>query len=119
MENTGRPRRSILVPTAVCPWLPCPPYWVTDPSRRVTGRLLLEGVSLSGRYADMTVPRRMGRVASAGNIRVEDGQITFNERELNFPTGTLRLDDNRLSVSGAVVCHGAYRPAPSVGRRPT
>lgn len=63
------------------------------------GALQMEGVTLSGRYADMIEPRRTGRVSTAGTIVVEDAAMVVNGREVAFPGGSLQLDNNTLIVS--------------------
>ncbi len=67
------------------------------------GTLRLRGVSLTGRYADMLEPRRMGRVASSGTIVVEDAEVELGDHRLSFPAGTLVLRDNALSVGDLAV----------------
>ncbi len=62
------------------------------------GLLRFRDLSLRGRYADMSVPRRMGRVASTGTLAVEDGEVTVGEQLVRFPTGQLSLSDNRLRL---------------------
>ena len=62
------------------------------------GLLRFQGLTLNGRYADMTSPRNMGRVASSGTLRVEGGSLTINDREVELPQGTLELNDNALTV---------------------
>ncbi|WP_116126001.1 AsmA-like C-terminal region-containing protein [Lewinella sp. IMCC34183] len=63
------------------------------------GLLRFDGLTLSGRYADMVEPRRMGRVASTGRLTFEDGSLTVNGREIRVPAGDLLLDDNALRVT--------------------
>lgn len=62
------------------------------------GFLRIENLQLSGRYEDMLRARTMGRVAAAGRLTFEDGEITVNDRELSFPSGTLELRQNELEL---------------------
>lgn len=64
------------------------------------GFVRIEGLRLSGRYEDMLRARTMGRVAASGRLTFEDGELTINERELAFPSGTLELRDNELELTG-------------------
>ncbi len=63
-----------------------------------TGLLRFRDLSLRGRYADMTVPRHMGRVASTGVLTVEDGEVAVGEHLIRFPSGQLTLSDNQLHL---------------------
>lgn len=63
------------------------------------GFVRIEGLNVSGRYEDMLRPRTMGKVAAAGRLTFEDGELTVNDRELSFPSGTLELNDNELSLT--------------------
>lgn len=63
------------------------------------GYVRIQGLRLSGRYEDMLRPRRMGQVAAAGRLTFEDGELTVNERELSFPSGTLELRDNEMELT--------------------
>lgn len=66
------------------------------------GFVRVEGLRLKGRYEDMLRPRRMGRVAAGGRLTFDDGELTVNERELAFPSGTLQLRDNELEMTDFV-----------------
>ena len=76
-----------------------------EPDRltEANGLLRFRDLTLSGRYADMTVPRRMGRVASTGVLTVEDGELTLGDHHIRFPKGRMELTDNRLSIEGLAV----------------
>ena len=63
------------------------------------GFVRIEGLRVAGRYEDMLRPRTMGRVATAGRLTFDDGELTVNERELSFPSGTLELRDNALTLT--------------------
>ncbi len=69
----------------------------------VDGLLRFRGLTLGGRYADMVVPRQMGRVSSTGLLTLEDGEVTLGDQTIYLPEGTLELSDNRLSVTGLAV----------------
>ncbi|MEM6769992.1 MAG: AsmA-like C-terminal region-containing protein, partial [Bacteroidota bacterium] len=62
------------------------------------GFLRIENLELSGRYEDMLRARTMGRVAAAGRLTFDDGELTVNDRELSFPSGTLELRQNELEL---------------------
>lgn len=64
------------------------------------GFVRIDNLRLSGRYADMRQPRTMGRVAVAGRLALEEGEITLNEKVLRFPAGQLELRQNELEVAG-------------------
>lgn len=66
------------------------------------GYVRVEALHLAGRYEDMLRPRRMGQVAASGRLTFEDGEITVNERELSFPSGTLELRDNEMELTNFV-----------------
>jgi cytoskeletal protein CcmA (bactofilin family) len=63
------------------------------------GYVRIQGLRLAGRYEDMLRPRRMGLVAAAGRLTFDDGELTINERELSFPSGTLELRDNEMELT--------------------
>ena len=63
------------------------------------GLLHLDGLALSGHYADMLEARRMGRVSSSGTIRVEGIDLAYYGRPLRLATGRLDLADNALTVT--------------------
>lgn len=63
------------------------------------GFIRIEGLELSGRYNDMLRARTMGRVAAAGRLTFEDGELTINDREFSFPSGTLELRQNELELT--------------------
>ncbi|MCP9237854.1 AsmA-like C-terminal region-containing protein [Lewinella sp. JB7] len=63
------------------------------------GLIHFRGVSVQGRYRDMVDPRRAGRIATAGTVRVADGMLTVHGREISLPTGTLVLEDNALQLT--------------------
>lgn len=63
------------------------------------GFVRIEGLRISGRYEDMLRPRTMGRVSAAGRLTFEDGELTVNDRVLEFPSGTLELRDNELELT--------------------
>ena len=66
------------------------------------GYVRIQGLRLAGRYADMLRPRRMGQVAASGRLTFDDGELTINERELSFPSGTLELRDNEMELTDLV-----------------
>lgn len=63
------------------------------------GFVRIEGLRVVGQYEDMLRPRTMGRVAAAGRITFEDGELTVDDRTLAFPAGTLELRDNELELT--------------------
>ena len=63
------------------------------------GYVEVDNLRLKGRYEDMLRPRRMGSVSASGRLTFDDGEITVNDRELNFPSGTLELNDNEMVLT--------------------
>lgn len=63
------------------------------------GFVRIEDLRLQGRYEDMLRPRTIGKVAAAGRLTFEDGELVVNERELAFPSGTLELRNNELELT--------------------
>lgn len=63
------------------------------------GFMRIKDLRVAGLYADMLRPRRMGKVSAGGSITFEDGEITFNEKKLRFPSGTLQLRENELELT--------------------
>ncbi|SEP73154.1 AsmA-like C-terminal region-containing protein [Neolewinella agarilytica] len=63
------------------------------------GYVEVDNLRLKGRYEDMLRPRRMGNVSASGRLTFDDGEITVNDRELNFPSGTLELNDNEMVLT--------------------
>ncbi|MEO0734956.1 MAG: AsmA family protein, partial [Bacteroidota bacterium] len=63
------------------------------------GLVRIEGLRIRGRYEDMLRPRTIAQVAAAGRLTFEDGELTVNERELSFPSGTLELRNNELELT--------------------
>lgn len=66
------------------------------------GFMRIKDLRVAGLYEDMLRPRRMGKVAAGGSITFENGEITFNEKKLSFPSGTLRLRDNEMELTDLV-----------------
>ncbi|MBB4079949.1 hypothetical protein GGR28_002576 [Lewinella aquimaris] len=66
---------------------------------RSDGVMHFRDVTLSGYYRDMVDARRMGRVSSAGTIRLVDGEFTVNDKVLFLPSGELKLLDNAVEVT--------------------
>ncbi|WP_116106816.1 AsmA-like C-terminal region-containing protein [Lewinella sp. IMCC34191] len=75
-----------------------PAFLPDDRAMESDGMIYFTNLRLKGRYADMIEARRMGRVSSVGIVQVEDGKFVVNDRQLNLPTGVLKLSDNRLKV---------------------
>ena len=67
------------------------------------GLLHFDGLTLSGRYADMLEARRMGRVKSSGTLRAEGIDLEYYGRPLRLSEGELVLADNELNVSDLVL----------------
>ncbi len=63
------------------------------------GYVEVDNLHLKGRYEDMLRPRRMGNVSASGRLTFDDGEITVNDRELSFPSGTLDLKDNEMVLT--------------------
>ncbi len=63
------------------------------------GFVRVQKLRISGRYEDMLRPRRMGNVAASGSLTFDNGELTINERELSFPSGSLVLRDNELELT--------------------
>ncbi|MEL7163186.1 MAG: hypothetical protein AAFN92_20670, partial [Bacteroidota bacterium] len=63
------------------------------------GLVRIEGLRVRGRYEDMLRPRTIAKVTAAGRLTFEDGELTVNERELAFPSGTLELRNNELELT--------------------
>ena len=63
------------------------------------GFVRIEDLRITGRYADMLRPRSIARVAAAGRLTFEDGELTVNGRELAFPSGILQLRDNEMELT--------------------
>lgn len=63
------------------------------------GFIRFNDVRIDGRYEDMLRPRRMGRVATSGQITLDDGELTLNDRQLDFPSGLLTLRDNEMELN--------------------
>lgn len=97
MEDLNDPRISFSANGSI-PIATLPAFFDVEPLTEGAGFLKLDNVTLSGRYADMIAPRRMGRVSSSGAISLEDGELTYNERNIELPQGTLVLNDNALTV---------------------
>ncbi|MEM6395880.1 MAG: AsmA-like C-terminal region-containing protein [Bacteroidota bacterium] len=67
------------------------------------GFLQVNELQLSGRYEDMLRPRRMGRVSASGNLSLDRAGFEINERKIMLPSGTLTIDNNRLTMQELVV----------------
>ncbi len=63
------------------------------------GFVRIDNLRLAGRYEDMLRPRRMGNVSASGRLTFDDGELTVNDRELTFPSGTLELRDNEMELT--------------------
>ena len=70
------------------------------------GGMHVTNLRISGKYADMSDPRRMHRVASAGIIEVDDAGIRLGDGRVDFPYGTLKLADNRVMVENLQIHTG-------------
>ena len=66
------------------------------------GFVRIRDLRVAGFYEDMLRPRRMGKVSAGGSITLEDGELTFNDQKLRFPSGTLLLRDNEMELTDLV-----------------
>jgi len=76
-----------------------PVMMATDAISNAEGYVKVDNLRLTGRYEDMLRPRRMGSVSASGRLTFDDGEIEMNGRELNFPSGTLELNDNEMVLT--------------------
>lgn len=80
-----------------------PAFLPEGPVREGAGRLRLRDVTVSGRYADMRDPRRMGRVGSSGTVDLDGATLKLPGGTLRVPAGQLELDNNALRVRAATL----------------
>lgn len=62
------------------------------------GLVLLNNLSVQGKYADITSMSRIANVRAGGELQFEDAKIVYNKVPLTFKTGVLRLEDNLFSL---------------------
>jgi len=63
------------------------------------GFVRIQDLRIVGRYEDMLRPRTVSRVSAGGRLTFEDGELTVNDRDLLFPSGTLQLRDNEMELT--------------------
>lgn len=98
IENLDDPRIDLSANGAL-PLEALPAFLGEGPLTDGDGFVRVENLRLTGRYEDMLTARRMGRVAASGRLTFDDGEITINERQLSFPSGTLELRDNEMELT--------------------
>ncbi len=62
------------------------------------GDLVVDQLQLKGKYRDMIRPARMSHVLATGNIAMREAALRVNGEPVDFPSGILTLDNNRIQL---------------------